>query len=90
MRFAAILFTFCPVFIAKSDKMAVTDFLHGVEVIEVDDGSRPVRTVRLAVITYRNNRMHFYRPGLNNSTSSADMPCPGRQLESAQANRLAP
>jgi len=30
--------------------MAATDFLHGVEVIEIDDGSRPIRTVRSAVI----------------------------------------
>jgi len=30
--------------------MAGTDFLHGVEVIEIDDGSRPIRTVRSAVI----------------------------------------
>lgn len=27
-----------------------TDFLHGVEVLQVDDGSRPVRTVKSAVI----------------------------------------
>ena len=30
--------------------MAGTTFLHGVEVIEVDDGSRPIQTVRSAVI----------------------------------------
>jgi len=30
--------------------MAGTDFLHGVEVIEIDDGPRPIRTVRSAVI----------------------------------------
>jgi len=30
--------------------MAATDFLHGVEVIEIDDGPRPIQTVRSAVI----------------------------------------
>jgi len=30
--------------------MAGTDFLHGVEVIEIDDGPRPIRTVRSGVI----------------------------------------
>jgi phage tail sheath protein FI len=30
--------------------MAGTDFLHGVEVIEIDDGPRPIRTVRSAII----------------------------------------
>lgn len=30
--------------------MAGTTFLHGVEVIEIDDGSRPIQTVRSAVI----------------------------------------
>lgn len=28
----------------------MTDFLHGVEVIEIDDGARPIRTVRSSVI----------------------------------------
>ncbi|WP_321336587.1 phage tail sheath subtilisin-like domain-containing protein [Breoghania sp.] len=30
--------------------MAGTDFLHGVEVIEVDDGTRPIQTVKSSVI----------------------------------------
>ena len=28
----------------------MTQFLHGVEVIEIDDGSRPIQTVKSAVI----------------------------------------
>ncbi|RCL04003.1 MAG: Phage tail sheath protein FI [Candidatus Tokpelaia sp. JSC189] len=30
--------------------MAATDFLHGVEVIEINDGTRPIRTVNSAII----------------------------------------
>ncbi len=30
--------------------MAASQFLHGVEIVEIDDGPRPVRVVRSSVI----------------------------------------